>query len=101
MSFPQNIVEGYINEVVRPLGNLLVETVSHPIDALNSVASAGSQLIQNNPYTCATIVGLGAFAMYRGNLKIQNNTLHLHFCIDTPFGACNWNTSHRLGPRAR
>lgn len=100
MSFP-NIVEGYINEVIRPLGNLVVNTVSHPIDTLQGVASAGAQLIQNNPYTCATIVGLGAYAMYRGNLRIENNKLQVRFNFDTPFGACNWTTTHRIGPKLR
>ncbi len=99
MSFPADIVEGYINEVVRPLGNLLVNTVTHPIDTLQSIASASAQLVQSHPYTCATIVGLGAYAMHRGNLRFENNKVHVRFNIDTPFGACNWNTSHRIGPK--
>ncbi|MGE3318571.1 MAG: hypothetical protein AB7I18_04680 [Candidatus Berkiella sp.] len=101
MSFPSNIVEGYINEVVRPLGNLLVNTLCHPLQTAENVASAGVQVAQSNPYTCATILGLGAFAMYRGNLRFENNKVFLRCQFDTPLGACNVNTSFRLGPKLR
>lgn len=101
MSFPENIVEGYINEVVRPLGNSLVNTISHPVEALKSIASVGTQFIQNNPYTCVTILGLGAYAMHRGNLKFENNKVHFHCNVDTPLGAVSLNTSFRIGPKLR
>lgn len=99
MSFPTNVVEGFIGEVVRPLGNFLVNTVSHPIETAQSVASAGAQFVQNNPYTCVTILGLGAYAMYRGNLRFENNKMYFGCNIDTPLGACNLNTALRLGPK--
>ena len=101
MTFPENIVDGYINEVVRPLGTAVANTVLHPIETLQNCGSAAIDIAQSHPYALATVIGLGAFAMYRGNLKFENNKMHLRFNFDTPFGACNWNTSHRIGPKLK
>ncbi len=94
-----NIIYGYIEEVVRPLADFLVNTVSHPINTLESIGTTCLDVIQSHPYTTLTVVGLGAYAMHRGNLKIENNKLHVQFNVDTPLGACRWNTSHRIGPK--
>ncbi len=94
-----NIIYGYVDEVVKPLADFLVNTVSHPLNTLESLATTGLDAIQSHPYTTFTVVGLGLYAMHRGNLRIENNRLHVQFNVDTPLGACRTSTTYRIGPK--
>ncbi len=95
-----NSLENLLSDIVRPIGEGVLNVVSHPIDTACNMLTYTADLAQEHPYGCAAVVGLGAYAIHKGWIKLDKNKLHINIDINAgPLGGLRTNTTLRLGPR--
>lgn len=90
--------------LVSQLGSLVAETahevISHPVDTAANALSSAAGFVQANPYTCALVIGVGAYTHHRGWWKVNGNRLQVNLDCDVGIlGAFRTNSTLRLGPR--
>lgn len=93
------LLDDLLSDVVRPIGNALLDVLTHPVDTVSNIAISAANTAKAHPYACTAIVGLGAYAFHKGWLKIDKNRLHVNINIDTPIGGYKTNTTFRIGHR--
>jgi type II secretory pathway component PulF len=92
-------IEHALYHLLKPVGDAAYYFFNNPLNALSSGLYATGDFIQDNPYTCIAIIGLGAYAAHKGALKYNNGRVNLTLDIDTCVGGYQTNTSLWVGKR--
>lgn len=93
------LLEDFLSDIFQPIGRALAKIINHPIDSIGDVANSAIDIAKEHPYTCAAVVGLGAYAYHRGWIKVDRNRVSVNINVNTPIFGYNTNTTFRLGRR--
>lgn len=96
-----DLLEHFLHAVGRPVGNFLHQLVYHPAETVIDCTASASEWVQDHPYTCVALVGLGAYAYHRGWIKANTKRVDVNFEIDTCLGGYRTNTSAWVGKKNR
>ena len=94
-----NLLEHFLHSIGRPIGNALHQLIYHPADTVVDAASSCVEFVQDHPYTCVAVLGLGAYAVHRGWIDLNRKRLAVHIDIDTCVGGYRTDTTLWLGKR--
>ena len=94
-----NLLEHFLREIGRPIGHFLHNLIYHPADTAIEVVRDSAEWIQDHPYTCVAIVGLGMYAHHRGWLRFQDRGVHVNIDAKCCIGEAHIHNSVRIGRR--
>jgi hypothetical protein len=92
-------IENALYHLLRPIGDAAYYFAHHPLNALSDALYATGDFIQENPYTCAVVLGLGMYAAHKGMLRFHHRRMDVNVDIDTCLFGYRTNTTFRLGGR--
>lgn len=94
-----NILEHFLHNVFRPIGNFFYNLLHHPADTAIEIVTDTAEWVQDHPYTCVAIIGLGMYANHRGWLKFRDKGIHVNIDAQCCIGEAHIHNSVRIGRR--
>lgn len=96
-----DLIERFLSYTLQPISHFLRSLWHHPVDTVvDNVVSVG-EFVQENPLTCAAIVGLGAYAHHRRWLRFGKYGIGVHIEPETPIGGAMIHSSFYLGNKKK
>lgn len=92
-----DLLEHFLREIGRPIGNFLHSLLYHPADTTIEAITNASEWVQDHPYTCVAVVGLGMYAHHRGWLRFQDKGVHVNLDAKCCIGEAHIHNSFRIG----
>lgn len=96
-----DLFERFLSYLVHPVSNFISGLVHHPVDTVVDAAVGAGEFVQEHPLTCIAIVGLGAYAIHRGHLKVNSRCIGVDVHVDTSLGGFHINNAIWRGNRSK